>query len=56
MIINQNYKGNARQQNILMVLPGVTEKQSNSRQKKVYSIFQKQIQLQMSHAFKFWHH
>lgn len=30
-IINQNYKGSARQQNILKVLPGITEKQSNSR-------------------------
>lgn len=41
MIINQNYKGNTRQKNILMVLPGITEKQSNSRQKKVYSIYKK---------------
>lgn len=31
--LDQNSQGNARQQNILMVLPGVTEKQSNSRQK-----------------------
>jgi len=31
MFINQTYKGNARQQNIPMVLPGVIEKQSNSR-------------------------
>lgn len=39
MFINKNYKGNARQHNIPMVLPGVREKQRNSREKKVYIIF-----------------
>lgn len=32
MFINQKYKGNAREQNNLIVLPVVTEKQSNYRQ------------------------